>query len=99
MKRSAFLLNVARGSLIDETALIAALLRRAIAGAALDVTAEEPLPPSSPLWSLENILITPHTSGISIQLWEREGELLLDNLEHWFSGRPLRNLVDKTRGY
>jgi phosphoglycerate dehydrogenase-like enzyme len=99
MKRSAFLLNVARGSLIDETALIAALLRRASAGAALDVTAEEPLPPSSPLWSLENILITPHTSGISIQLWEREGELLLDNLEHWFSGRPLRNLVDKTRGY
>ncbi len=54
---------------------------------------------SSPLWSLENVFITPHTSGISVQLWEREGELLLDNLERWFSGQPLRNLVDKARGY
>lgn len=99
MKPSAFLVNVARGSLLDEAALIAALQRRSIAGAGLDVASIEPLPPSSPLWSLENVFITPHTSGISTQLWEREGELLLDNLECWFSGRPLRNLVDKTRGY
>jgi phosphoglycerate dehydrogenase-like enzyme len=99
MKQSAFLINVARGSLVDETALIAALERHAIAGAGLDVTAVEPLPPSSPLWSLENVFITPHTSGISVQLWEREGDLLMDNLERWFSGQPLRNLVDKTRGY
>lgn len=99
MKPSAFLVNVARGSLLDEAALVSALQRRSIAGAGLDVASAEPLPPSSPLWSLENVFITPHTSGISVQLWEREGELLLDNLERWFSGQPLRNLVDKARGY
>jgi phosphoglycerate dehydrogenase-like enzyme len=99
MKPSACLINVARGSLVDEAALIAALERRVIAGAGLDVTEQEPLPSSSPLWSLENVLITPHTSGNSIQLWEREGELLLDNLDRWFGGRPLRNQVDLTRGY
>jgi phosphoglycerate dehydrogenase-like enzyme len=99
MKRSAFLINVARGSLIDEAALISALQRHAIAGAALDVTAQEPLPESSPLWQLENLIITPHTSGLSIQLWQREGDLLMDNMERWFSGRPLRNQVDLKRGY
>jgi phosphoglycerate dehydrogenase-like enzyme len=99
MRGSAFLINVARGSLVNEAALIAALQHRSIAGAGLDVTAVEPLPPSNPLWSLENVLITPHTSGISVQLWEREGELLFDNLDRWFSGLPLRNVVDKTRGY
>jgi phosphoglycerate dehydrogenase-like enzyme len=99
LKPTAFLLNVARGSLIDESALVAALERRAIAGAGLDVASEEPLPPSSPLWSLENVLITPHTSGVSERLWEREKELLLDNLERWFSGRPLRNQVDLAKGY
>jgi phosphoglycerate dehydrogenase-like enzyme len=99
MKPSAFLINVARGSLIDESALVGALTARAIAGAGLDVAAQEPLPPSSPLWALENVLITPHTSGNSDQLWKREGELLVDNLERWFSGRPLRNQVDMARGY
>jgi phosphoglycerate dehydrogenase-like enzyme len=99
MKTSAFLINVARGSLVDETALVSALERHAIAGAGLDVTAEEPLPPSSPLWSLENVLITPHTRGASERLWEREKELLLDNLERWFRGQPLRNQVDLARGY
>jgi phosphoglycerate dehydrogenase-like enzyme len=99
MKSSAFLVNVARGSLIDEAALVTALQRRAIAGAGLDVTAKEPLPSESPLWSLDNVLITPHTGGISIQLWEREGELLMDNLERWFGGKALRNQVDKKRGY
>jgi len=99
MKPTAFLINVARGSLVDELALAAALQRRTIAGAGLDVTAQEPLPPSSPLWSLENALITPHTSGASEQLWERETELLLENLDRWFSGQPLRNQVDLTRGY
>ena len=99
MKPSASLINVARGSLVDEAALIAALERRTIAGAGLDVAEQEPLPSSSPLWSLENVLITPHTSGNSIQLWEREGRLLLDNLERWFTGQPLRNQVDLARGY
>jgi phosphoglycerate dehydrogenase-like enzyme len=99
MKPEAFLINVARGSLVDEPALIAALERRAIAGVALDVTSVEPLPPESPLWSLENVLITPHVSGVSDRIWDRQGELLVDNLERWFDGRPLRNRVDLARGY
>jgi len=99
MKSGAFLINVARGSLVDEPALIAALKRRAIAGAALDVTSVEPLPPESPLWSLENVLITPHVSGVSERVWDRQADLLLDNLERWFDGQPLRNRVDMARGY
>lgn len=99
LKRSAILINVARGSLIDEAALVSALQARAIAAAGLDVASQEPLPPESPLWSLENVLITPHTSGVTDQLWEREAELLIDNLERWFSGQPLRNQVDLSRGY
>jgi phosphoglycerate dehydrogenase-like enzyme len=99
MKPSTFLINVARGSLIDEAALVAALARRAIAGAALDVAAEEPLPADSPLWGLENVFITPHVSGVSERVWPRETELLLDNLDRWFAGQPLRNQVDLTREY
>ena len=99
MKASAFLINVARGSLIDETALVSALERRAIAGAALDVAAQEPLPSESPLWPLENVFITPHLSGVSERVWPRETELLLDNLERWFAAQPLRNRVDLARGY
>jgi phosphoglycerate dehydrogenase-like enzyme len=99
MKSTAFLINVARGSLVDEEALVAALKRRAIAGAALDVTAQEPLPPGSPLWTLENVIITPHISAVSELLWERQTELLLENLERWFSDQELLNLVDLQRGY
>jgi phosphoglycerate dehydrogenase-like enzyme len=99
MKRSAILVNVARGSLVDPAALLAALEHRAIAGAALDVASPEPLPPENPLWSFENVFITPHTSGISERIWQRETELLIDNLERWFRGEPLRNRVDVARGY
>jgi D-2-hydroxyacid dehydrogenase (NADP+) len=99
MKSSAYLLNVARGALIDESALIEALERRTIAGAAIDVASEEPLPPESPLWKLENLLITPHVSAISDRLWERQTDLVLENLDRWFSGRELINRVDLTRGY
>ena len=99
MKRSAVLVNVARGSLVDQAALVTALERRAIGGAALDVASPEPLPPENPLWSLENAFITPHTSGISERIWQREAELLIDNLERWFRGEPLRNQVDLARGY
>jgi len=99
MKSTAYLVNVARGSLVDEAELVAALRARRIAGAALDVAAEEPLPESSPLWTLENCFITPHLSGASDSLWERQGELLFDNLDRWFSGRELRNRVDPARGY
>jgi phosphoglycerate dehydrogenase-like enzyme len=99
MRPTAYLVNVARGSLVDEAALVAALRERRIAGAALDVAGEEPLPESSPLWTLENCFLTPHLSGASDQLWERQAELLLDNLDRWFSGRDLRNRVDLARGY
>ena len=99
MKRDAYLVNVARGSLIDESALAVALTERRIAGAALDVASEEPLPESSPLWKLENCFITPHLSGASDALWERQAELLLENLERWFDGRELLNRIDLTRGY
>jgi phosphoglycerate dehydrogenase-like enzyme len=99
MKPTAFLINVARGSLIDEAALIDTLRRRAIAGAALDVTDMEPLPASSALWALDNVFITPHISAVSEFLWDRQTELLLENLERWFGGRELVNLVDKRRGY
>ncbi len=99
MKPTAFLINVARGTLVDEAALIDTLRRRAIAAAALDVTEQEPLPPESPLWSLDNVFITPHISSVSEFLWDRQTELLLDNLERWFGGQKLRNRVDLRRGY
>jgi phosphoglycerate dehydrogenase-like enzyme len=99
MKSTAFLINVARGSLVDEAALAEALSRSSIAGAALDVTEHEPLPPESPLWKLENLLLTPHVSAASESLWERQTALLAENLERWFSGRELLNRVDLSRGY
>lgn len=99
MKPSAYLVNVARGTIVDEAALIAALEQGSIAGAALDVTAREPLPPESPLWKLDNVLITPHVSGLSDRTWERQQVLLIENLERWFSGRELLNHVDLQRGY
>jgi len=99
MKPTAYLINVARGSLVDEAALIETLRRRAIAGAALDVAQQEPLPPESPLWTLDNIFITPHLSSASEFLWDRQTELLLENLKCWFSGRELLNQVDLKQGY
>lgn len=99
MKPSAYFINVARGALVDEPALIRALEQHAIVGAALDVTAEEPLPPESPLWRLDNAFITPHSSAISERLWERQTDLLMENLERWFGGRELLNSVDLARGY
>jgi len=99
MKPSAYLINVARGSLIDESALASALERRKIAGAAIDVAAEEPLPPESTLWRLDNILITPHLAAASEHLWQRQTDLLLRNLERWFRGEELINRVDFARGY
>jgi phosphoglycerate dehydrogenase-like enzyme len=94
MKRSAFLVNVARGRCVDEAALIKALGQRMIAGAAIDVTVEEPLPPSSPLWGLENALITPHTAGETRQYEDNVLDILLDNLDRLWRGETvLRNQV------
>ena len=99
MKRSARLINIARGSLLDERALVHALESGALAGAALDVASTEPLPPESPLWKAPNLLLTPHTSGVSDCLWQRETALLVELLERWFAGRELINRVDLSRGY
>jgi phosphoglycerate dehydrogenase-like enzyme len=99
MKPGARLINVGRGSLLDESALIHALEAGALSGAALDVTSVEPLPPESPLWRAPNLFITPHTSAVSDRLWHRETALLIDLLERWFDGREMFNQVDFARGY
>jgi phosphoglycerate dehydrogenase-like enzyme len=99
MKPSACLVNVSRGGLVDESELVAALQNGTIAGAALDVAEHEPLSQESPLWQMENVFITPHTSSVSENLWPRQTELMLGNLDRWFSGRQLINLVDLARGY
>lgn len=99
MKRGARLLNLGRGSLLDEAALIAALESGQLAGAALDVTSVEPLPSESPLWKAPNLFITPHTSGVSELLWVRQTEMLLHLLELWFSGGEMTNVVDLRLGY
>ncbi len=95
----AYLINIARGAIVDEAALTQALSEGWIAGAGLDTVATEPLPPESPLWSLPNIFITPHTSAISPALKGRIAELFLDNLQRYKIGQPLRNVVDKQAGY
>jgi len=99
MRPGARLINVARGSLLDEHALIQALESGKLGGAALDVASVEPLPSDSPLWKAPNLLITPHTSAISDRLWDRQTSLLLELLERWFAGRELFNRVDFVRGY
>ena len=99
MKPTAFLINVGRGAQVDEVALADALRNQRIAGAALDVFEKEPLPPDSPLWDLENLLITPHTGGLTEKLWHRHYELFSQNLRRYLAGQPLQFVVDKRRGY
>ncbi|HET6179712.1 MAG TPA: D-2-hydroxyacid dehydrogenase [Candidatus Sulfotelmatobacter sp.] len=99
MKPNACLINVGRGQQVDELALADALRRGSIAGAALDVFEEEPLPQESPLWSLDNLLITPHTAGLTEKLWHRHYDLFSDNLRRYLAGQPLRFVVDKQKGY
>ncbi len=99
MKHGGRLINVGRGSLLDEAALVAALESGALGGAALDVAQTEPLPAESPLWKAPNLFITPHTSGVSDRLWDRQSALLIDLLERWFEGKDLFNRVDFARGY
>jgi phosphoglycerate dehydrogenase-like enzyme len=99
MKPDAYLINVARGPLIDEAALLDTLQHRRIAGAALDVFNQEPLLADSPFWSLDNILITPHTAAVTDRLWERHYRLIVDNMKRFLAGERLLNEVDKTRGY
>jgi phosphoglycerate dehydrogenase-like enzyme len=99
MKPEGYLINVGRGPLVDEPALIEALRERKIAGAALDVFDQEPLPSDSPLWDLDNVLITPHTAGMTTKLWERHYTLFSENLRRFIKGEPLLAVVDKKQGY
>lgn len=99
MKPDAHLINVGRGPLIDDSALIEALRGHKLAGAGLDVFDEEPLPADSPLWDLDNLLITPHTAGLTEKLWERHYALMSENLRRYLAGQPLLGLVNKQEGY
>jgi phosphoglycerate dehydrogenase-like enzyme len=99
MRPDALLVNLGRGPLVDEAALIEALERSRIAGAALDVFDSEPLPSSSPLWRMPQVILTPHVSGLGPRLWERGMELFARNLAAYREGRPLENVVDKRAGY
>jgi len=87
MKPSAYLVNVARGGCVDEAALIDAMQRQAIAGAGIDVTAAEPLAADSPLWGLENVMLTPHTGGETRQYEDNVIDILLENLERLSKGQ------------
>jgi phosphoglycerate dehydrogenase-like enzyme len=99
MKPSAYLINVGRGGLVDEDALIVALAESRIAGAGLDVFEQEPLPAGSPLWDLPNVILTAHYAGVTPDYDRRATAIFLDNLKRYVAGEPLRNVVDKRLGY
>lgn len=99
MRASAYLVNVARGEVIDDAALVEALQKGAIAGAGLDAFREEPLPSSSPYWTLPNCIVTPHVSGYTPKYFEHTLALFRDNLRRFVAGERLRNVVDKRLGY
>ena len=99
MRSHALLINVTRGKIVDEQALMEALRDGAIGGAGLDVTPQEPLPEDHPLWRMENVIITPHAAGGSPNRTERTVELFCENLRRLLSGQPLLSVIDKKRGY
>lgn len=99
MGQDAVLINVSRGGVVDEEALVRVLREGGLRGAGLDVFEEEPLPPDHPLWEIDRVVITPHTGAVSPRFWERETDLILENLRRYRRGEPLVNEVDKARGY
>jgi phosphoglycerate dehydrogenase-like enzyme len=99
MKRDAWLINVARGRLVDDTALLRALADHRIGGAALDTFRDEPLSPGSPYWDLPNVILTPHTAWSSARVLDRSIDLFCDNLVRFARGEALRNVVDPAAGY
>jgi phosphoglycerate dehydrogenase-like enzyme len=99
MKPDALLINVARGDVIHEEALIKALKEGMIAGAGLDVFSEEPLPEDSPLWELPNVLMSPHVSGFTPHYDDRATDLFAENLRRFIVGEELMNVVDREKGY
>jgi phosphoglycerate dehydrogenase-like enzyme len=99
MRPGAVLVNISRGQVVDEDALIAALSSGHLGGACLDVFETEPLPASSPLWQLDNVIISPHSASTVAAENRLLTELFTDNLQRWLAGRPLRNVYDRAAGY
>jgi phosphoglycerate dehydrogenase-like enzyme len=99
MKPASFFVNVGRGGTVNEQDLIRALKKGWIGGAGLDVFETEPLPESSPLWQLENVILTPHVSGFTPEYDDRATDLFAENLRRYLRGKPLLNLVNRERGY
>ena len=99
MPDASYIVNVSRGKVIDETALITALQSGQLAGAGLDVTYTEPCPPESPLWEQQNVILTSHSAGSSQHIRRRAMQLFIDNLHRYVKGEPLINVVDKQKGY
>ena len=99
MKSTGYIINIGRGGLIDEEALIKALKENRITGAGLDVTAVEPLPPDSPLWDLDNAIISPHISGGMEDYAARATDVFCKNLDRYLNGKRLINIIDKKKGY
>ncbi len=99
MKPTAYFVNVGRGATVDEAALAEALAARRLAGAAIDVFAEEPPPPDHPFYDLDNVILSPHVSGFMPSYDDRCAELFAENLRRYLAGAPLLNLVDRVRGY
>ena len=99
MKSSAWLINIARGGLVDERALLNALRDGGIGGAVLDTFRDEPLSPASPFYDLPNVIVTPHTSWSSGRVLDRSVELFCENLRRYAAGEPLLNVVDPAAGY
>lgn len=99
LRPGAFLYNVSRGAVIDEAALVEALRAGTLGGAGLDVFEQEPLPATSPLWDLDNVILTPHVGGVTPLYYQRAAALFADNLERFLSAQPLANRFDPARGY
>jgi len=99
MKRTAFFVNIARGGVCDDDAVVRALQEKEIAGAALDVFGKEPLPPDNPLWHLSNVFMTPHIMGTTPQYDERAAMIFIENVHRYVEGQSLYNVVDKKQGY
>ena len=99
MKETAYIINIARGPIIQEKAMIKALQEHWIAGAGLDVFEKEPLPEDSPLWDMKNVVITPHYAGATPKYFDRLVEIFTENLGRYQAGEPMINIVDKKLGY
>jgi phosphoglycerate dehydrogenase-like enzyme len=99
MKPTAFLVNVGRGAIINEADLVRGLKKGWLAGAGLDVFGVEPLPEQSPLWEMDNVIMTPHVSGFTPLYDDRATDIFAENLRRYLAGEPLLNLVNREEGY